>query len=39
MRRSFSAVAQIIENDNQTQLPDGRWQVAWEKDRPRLNER
>ncbi len=29
----------LIGDEHQRQLPDGRWQVAWETDNPRLNER
>ena len=29
----------LVGDERQRQLPDGRWQVAWETDNPRLNER
>jgi hypothetical protein len=32
-------LGKLAMNDNRRQLPDGRWQVTWEIDRPRLNER
>jgi hypothetical protein len=29
----------LVSDSNQRRLPDGRWQVAWETQSPRLNER